>query len=235
MDKKTDKIIVTGACVERISYGKITNNAVPTRSGGRKISTEKSIDSVKYRLSTIKNQISNVRRMILGNFGIGSYVYTLTFAELTTDIDEASKEFKNFIDRLRVNFKGITINYLAVYEFTELGSVHYHMITNANIQEEQLRKIWVCGKEVEIDEMDSLERLQKVASYFVKGFSDPRIGSRTPYKASRTLSKPVKLLSAEAKNAEDVYQLEDRVVQSMYNYESKFNGQISVDVFLIQD
>jgi hypothetical protein len=234
MNKNTEKITVTGNYIERRRYEKsVKRAALPSRNGGRK-SVGNSINSERYRLQTINTQQATVRRRVLGNFGVGSYVFTLTFAEHTPDLEEANIEFKNFIDRLRTKFKGINVKYLAVYEFTKKGSIHFHMITNISSSELLLGKLWGNGKEIKIDIIQSIEQLQATASYFIKGFKDLRIGSRTPYKASRNLAQSEKYFEQEEIEVlNNFYCLNERCPNIYRNYHSEFNGNIEFEGFIL--
>jgi hypothetical protein len=224
MYKKEEKITVTGKYIERRKYEKSVTRALPTRNGGRKVAGYNSINTGKYRQQTIYKQQATVRRRVLGNFD---------FAEHTPDLNEAGIEFKNFIDRLRTKHKGIEVKYLAVYEFTKKGSVHFHMITNVSSSKPILRQLWENGK-IEIDIIESIEQLQKTASYFIKGFHDLRIGSRTPYKASRNLTQSENYFEQkEIDVLYSVYCLNERSPNIYRKYHSEFNGDIEFEGFIL--
>ncbi|MGM9458151.1 rolling circle replication-associated protein, partial [Lacticaseibacillus rhamnosus] len=69
-----------------------------------------------------------VRRLVLANFDAGSKFVTFTFAENVKDIDQANREWKKFVQRLRRRYGDF--KYLSVIEFQKRGAVHYHMISD---------------------------------------------------------------------------------------------------------
>lgn len=82
-----------------------------------------------------------VRRQLNANFSKNSKFITLTFKDHVTDLDVSNKQFKEFIQRLRSRYGDF--KYLAVIEFTKIGRVHYHMVSDLPyIQKGLLYAIW---------------------------------------------------------------------------------------------
>jgi hypothetical protein len=71
VSKNTEKITVTGNYIEIKKYEKSVNRALPSKNGGRRRKGYKSDNSAKYRKQTINTQRVNVRRKVLGSFGVG--------------------------------------------------------------------------------------------------------------------------------------------------------------------
>ena len=63
-----------------------------------------------------------------------SQFLTLTFAENVTDIDYANKKFSYYVDQVRRVYKDF--RYLCIPEFQKRGAVHYHLLTNIDVDSE---------------------------------------------------------------------------------------------------
>lgn len=61
---------------------------------------------------------------------------TLTFADNIQDIKSANKRFRYFIDKVRRVKKDF--KYLCITEFQKRGAIHYHLLTNININDNNL-------------------------------------------------------------------------------------------------
>ena len=53
---------------------------------------------------------------------------TLTYEENITNIDEAKKDFRYFIDKVQRVYKDL--KYICIPEFQKRGAVHFHLLTN---------------------------------------------------------------------------------------------------------
>lgn len=77
-----------------------------------------------------------LQRLVKANEKIFKTFITLTFRDNITSIGQAHKEFnswRTYINRIYPDFK-----YVAVPEFQKRGSVHYHLLTNIDINNKNL-------------------------------------------------------------------------------------------------
>lgn len=67
---------------------------------------------------------------------------TLTFAENLGDINKANKKFANWVRQMRRACTNLEFEfkYLGVPEYQKRGAVHYHLLTNLNVDSEMLPK-----------------------------------------------------------------------------------------------
>jgi hypothetical protein len=123
---------------------------------------------------------------------------TLTFAENVTGIQEANRQFRNFIQRLNYNVFGQKLSklkYLVVPEFQERGAVHYHAVFFnlpylKNIYDRVL-EIWGHGFTF-VETIKNLKHLTAyVTKYITKGTSDERLNGEKSYFCSKGLIKPI--------------------------------------------
>lgn len=63
---------------------------------------------------------------------------TLTFKENITDIDNANKRFRYFVDKVRRVKKDF--KYICIPEFQKRGAIHYHLLTNIPVNSKLLPK-----------------------------------------------------------------------------------------------
>ncbi len=125
---------------------------------------------------------------------------TLTIAENLTDIDKANKRFRYFIDKIQRIDKNI--KYLCIPEFQKRGAVHYHLLTNIDINDKRFMyvqddnpkykhvKYWIDGF-TKVDNVDN--NIKKIIGYISKYMTkeiDKRLYSRHRYFYSRNLEKP---------------------------------------------
>lgn len=130
---------------------------------------------------------------------------TLTFADNVTDLTEANKKFKVFIDQMRRLCKalGIDFYYLGVPEFQKRGAVHYHLLTSLVCGSELLPlqegqsdmynvKYWNHGFSSAYN-LDMTDKNFNVALYLTKYLFkdlDERLFGRTRVLKSNNLVKP---------------------------------------------
>ena len=125
---------------------------------------------------------------------------TLTFKENVTDITQANKRYHAFItkvQRVKKDFK-----YICIPEFQKRGAVHYHLLTNIDIddksliyvQEDNLKfkhiKYWNDGfTSVEQMKGDTKKIVGYISKYMTKDI-DNRLFNRHRYFYSKNLRKP---------------------------------------------
>ncbi len=136
-----------------------------------------------------------VRLLIEGNFRPGDYHTMLTFAKETTD-EEAQKEFRNYIRRLRNAYKkvGLELKHLYVAEHgSKRGRIHYHLIMNSGIPRDDIENLWgkhrglVNTDRLQADENGTFAALEK---YIMKSQQENRTRSRV-WNCSRNLKRPL--------------------------------------------
>lgn len=125
---------------------------------------------------------------------------TLTFAENIEDIKTANKRFRYFIDKVQRVYKDL--KYICIPEFQKRGAVHYHLLTNIDINNTDLIysqkdnkkfkhiKYWNDG----FTKVDNLEKdIKKIVGYISKYMTkdiDNRLYNHRRYFYSRNLIKP---------------------------------------------
>lgn len=123
---------------------------------------------------------------------------TLTFANNIQDIEYANREFTKFIQRLNLYITGKKTSYskyVAVIEFQERGSIHYHILFFnlpfiKNIRDE-VGRIWGYGM-IDVSSKTSAKGAVKyMTKYLVKHFGDPRLQGKKSYFTSHNLKKPL--------------------------------------------
>ncbi len=117
------------------------------------------------------------------------------------DISFTNYEFKKFIIKVRKKFKDF--KYIAVPEFHKSGIVHYHMLTNVDIENSDLIyrqqdnnkflhiKYWNYGfNNVEIVKGDIKKIIGYISKYMTKDIDD-RFFTKHRYLYSKNLTKPI--------------------------------------------
>lgn len=152
---------------------------------------------------------SKIRNLIIGNI----YAYpeykpvflTLTTKENITELKRANTEFRLFIKRFNY-YLGRPIRYIAVPEFQERGSVHYHiLIFNLPfIEANVIRDIWKNGEERNID-IKLVNKGIKIFNYITKYISKNFIDIR--YKNQKRYFYSLEHKSVEIYDNDTVYNL----------------------------
>lgn len=125
---------------------------------------------------------------------------TLTFKKNISDINYANKEFNKFISKIRRVFK--SLKYICVPEFQKRGAIHYHLLTNIDINNEKVIyrqnnnkkflhvKFWNNG----FDKVDNvIGDIKKIVGYISKYMTkdvDNRLFGKHRYLYSQNLIKP---------------------------------------------
>ena len=80
----------------------------------------------------IRSKLS-CQRLAKANMKDWETFITLTFEKNITDVQKANKQFRYFIDKIRRVKKDF--KYLCITEFQKRGAIHYHLLTNININD----------------------------------------------------------------------------------------------------
>lgn len=157
---------------------------------------------VEYK-NLLRSRIQ-LERLIKANEDTWNTFITLTFADNVKDIVEANKKFniwRTYIKRFKVNFK-----YVCVPEYQKRGAVHYHLLTNLDIdkdheiiipQKDDTGKVlknrydvkgWSYGF-TRVDRLKDINVISYLSKYMTKE-SDNRLYSKHRYLNSQNLNKP---------------------------------------------
>ena len=125
---------------------------------------------------------------------------TLTFKKNIKDIVFANREFNKFISKVRRIFNNL--KYICVPEFQKRGAIHYHLLTNIDIADNNLIyeqidnkkflhiKYWNNG----FDKVDNVSGdIKKIIGYISKYMTkdiDDRLFGKHRYLYSQNLNKP---------------------------------------------
>lgn len=147
----------------------------------------------------IRSKLS-CQRLAKANMKDWETFITLTFEENITDVQKANKQFRYFIDKIRRVKKDF--KYLCITEFQKRGAIHYHLLTNININDDTLMytqndnknfrhvKYWHNGfNSVEILKGDAKKVIGYISKYMTKDIDD-RLFSKHRYFYSQNLIKP---------------------------------------------
>jgi len=164
--------------------------------------------SKKQKLKTIeyKNILRskfNLQRLVKANEQEFKTFITLTFADNITDLTYANERFNDFCTRVRrvkPDFK-----YVCVPEFQRRGAVHYHLLTNLEVNKDVNIIIPQEGKEKQYDVrfwkhgftsvflLENINVIGYISKYMTKDI-DNRLFGRRRYFYSQNLKKPVEYL-----------------------------------------
>lgn len=201
------KITVSGSIIDFTEYQKLNVSNDPSLA--RELRQENG-DNGKYKddnyYQTMRKRKITVRQLINTNFNENSRFITLTFADNITDVKQANKEFKKFIQRLRYQY-GKDFKYMSVVEFQKRGSVHYHMLTDIDyIKSKDLQDIWGQGF-IKINRISHVDNVGAyVVKYMTEDLDDKRLQGLKAYNGSQNLCKPTEFKSWK----------DDDITKSMY-------------------
>ena len=182
--------------IEKLKDNKNSNNILKDTDLLVRDNNNKSIEQKNIIRSKLECQ-----RLAKCNISDWKTFITLTFAENVVEIKEANKQFRYFIDKIKRVFN--EFKYIAIPEFQKRGAVHYHLLTNIDInnnklvyaQEDNERfkhiKYWNNG----FTKVDSLnDNIKKIIGYISKYMTkdiDNRLFNCHRYYYSRNLNKPI--------------------------------------------
>ena len=87
------------------------------------------LNTIEYK--NIMRSKFQLQRLVKSNEDIFKTFITLTFEENLKDIDVANQKFKSWRTKIKSIFKDF--KYICVPEFQKRGAVHYHLLTNLEI------------------------------------------------------------------------------------------------------
>lgn len=147
----------------------------------------------KYLFKTeraFKKELKNIQLYIKGCFNgdESERFITLTYDEFINDFKQITKDFNNFLKKLKRRYGNL--RYIYIKEAHITGSWHLHCIIKRldekpfDITEDELRKLWVKGKNVNVKPITNIKTLpsyfdilnnDKKKNYFMFYKSDTRI------------------------------------------------------------
>lgn len=92
-----------------------------------------------------KNAVRYLNQLCKTNFTNKDYHLTLTYDIPPENLEEAEKEFKNYIRRVnhRRKTKGLqNVKYICVTEITNNGRIHHHVIIEGGLGRDETETIW---------------------------------------------------------------------------------------------
>lgn len=152
------------------------------------------------RKANVRNSVLAFKRLVLANLGrFDKPVFvSLTYASITSEINEAREDFKSFSKNLTRRF-GSQIRYICVPEWQKRGSIHFHALvwglpSGLVASERRTRLVagfWGKGF-VDLKETDGHAKIASYLSkYMSKVFIDDRLLGKKAYTASRNIKRPV--------------------------------------------
>ncbi|WP_219834735.1 hypothetical protein [Paenibacillus sp. R14(2021)] len=134
------------------------------------------------------------------NFSQGHKFITLTYEKEEVSMDEAAKDFENWVKRMRERYGDF--KYLAVRSFQERGTVHFHVLADlpniprAELADGTFRDIWGLGS-VELKRVYNIqmvERRNRLKLDMLKNLrnfkADERSYGKRPFLQSKNLIVP---------------------------------------------
>lgn len=179
------------------------------------------------------------QRLAKSNCNSWKTFITLTFEENIIDINIANKRLKYFIDKIRRIYKDF--KYICVPEFQKRGAVHYHLLTNIDIndnrfiysQEDNEKfkhiKYWLDGFTKVDDIKNDIKKIIGYISKYMTKDADNRLYNRHRYFYSRNLKSP-KINFLDLDNPKHIKFLENKLKNKnlIYNnnYKNSYNDEI---------
>lgn len=186
----------------------------------------------------IRSKLS-CQRIAKTNSTIWETFITLTIAENELDIKKANKKFNNFITIVRRHKKDF--KYIAIPEFQKRGSVHYHLLTNISVDDENLIysqadnpkfkhvKYWKHGfTKVDVMKNDVKKIVGYISKYMTKDIDNRLFGHRR-YLYSQNLSIPKEsYIDTNEKQDKDFYQqkIQDKELIYQNEYINPYDGSL---------
>lgn len=159
---------------------------------------------------------------------------TLTFAENIQDLTIANRKFHSWRSKFTCECKKreIDFKYLGVPEFQKRGAVHYHLLTNIDIDSDMIPKqingmgydvkYWKYGFSSAFDVINKTDDNFNIALYITKYLYkdfDTRLYGRNRVLKSNNLKKPV---IAKLSALSDIYKTAYSYINEKYDMEGQY-------------
>ena len=179
--------IVSGKLIFRRVFGSSEKKREKTRSH-RSNPTSAAVEKINRR-----NAERSLQVKLHANFGKGDIHAVLTYGGEAPSQEDARKELKNFLQRLRRHFRkeGRELKWIAATEYQN-HRIHHHVVLPA-MDSRLLDRLWTAGH-VRPTYLDGSGDYRKLAAYLIKEtdktFREPGASSKQRYSCSRNLTIP---------------------------------------------
>lgn len=215
----------------------------------KKIDTDNlnKVNSNRVKTIELKNIIRSkleCQRLAKCNSTIWRTFITLTFAENVEDIKVANKRFRYFIDKVQRVYK--ELKYICIPEFQKRGAVHYHLLTNIDINNTDLIYTQIDNKKFKhikywndgFTKVDNLNNdIKKIIGYISKYMTkdiDDRLFNRHRYFYSRNLIKP-KINYLDLSNEKHKLFYDNLIMQKKMIYENTYQNPYNDDKIVFKE
>ena len=195
------KLIISGKKAELYEYeapiyvGKRKKKRKPAKRRTKEevVAEVKNSEECEFKMEvmrhfSLRRTRARIVRLVDSNPDLKVFI-TLTFKENIRELSEANIIFKKFIKRLKRKRKDL--KYLAVPEFQSRGAVHYHLLVNFEMANDELAAIWNQGF-VMINRVKHINHLGLYISKYVgKNLFDIRYFGMRKILASKNLEQPI--------------------------------------------
>lgn len=133
------KVIDLGDYYKVIKYGKEIYHNFPTINQEVKENTNLMKGNIRKKTRSLKNsEKERFIQLVYLNFSVGNQFVTLTYRESDITLERGSKDFENWVKRLREKYGDF--KYIAIRSFQKRGTLHYHvLISIPRLSEEELK------------------------------------------------------------------------------------------------
>lgn len=140
---------------------------------------------------------SQIRRLILAHEL--NYMWSLTFADEVTELDEAWRQFRLFYRRLHRHLP--SLKYVVVPELQKRGVWHFHMCVDQYIDHAWMAAVWGQGY-VYVSHGDARGASRYLVKYLSKTFCDSELGEHR-YQRSRNMQ--LNVIEGEAESLDEAW------------------------------
>lgn len=192
------KVVDLGDHYKVIKYGKVINSRFP--SGNQKVKSKiRTSKSMSQRTRKLKNsEIERFIQLVYLNFSVGNLFVTLTYKEKEITLERGSRDFENWIKRLRERYG--SFKYIGVRSFQKRGTLHYHvLISIPRLSESELKNgglKWEHGNvySKKIYSLNVSYDKSPLIKYLIKNLrefkADERSFNKRPFIKSKNLKEP---------------------------------------------
>lgn len=201
------------------------------------IKRQQNYELKQVEIKNINRSKFNCQRIALANLDSWQTFITLTYSDNFVNISLSRKHFSYFIDKIRRVKKDF--KYLCITEFQKRGAIHYHLLTNININDSTLLylqednpkfkhiKYWNYGfNSVEFIKDNKNKIVGYISKYMTKDL-DNRLFSKRRYLYSRNLITPKESyidLSKDDEYIKFINYFKNSNVNFSYNYKDTYNN-----------
>ena len=211
--------------------------------------SQETLSNNKLQEIEIRNIIRSklkCQRLAKANMKDWKTFITLTFAENITDINISMIKFKYFVDKVRRIKKDF--KYLCITEFQKRGAVHFHVLTNIDINDKCLMykqesnkkythiKYWKEGfTSVETLNSDEKKVIGYISKYMTKDIDDRLFGRRRFFYSQNCIVPKISYI--DSMDSRDLEFLQKKIQDKELIYQNKYlnaydDSEVSFQEFL---